>query len=454
MSSVVIAKLVIETQSPLAIKSGFRESGFDSELARDANGLPYIPATAWVGVWKQVIQSQGHSSEWFGSLDKKSAVTVSHGVMLNSQGEPASGLRTHEELERDFLLKRVLVPNPLVRDRVALNDRGSAVDQAKFDQLLLPTGLRFCLCVKIDSQLLHKDTTIEEISSKLAQYLELVNSRRFALGSTTRNGLGQVKIHACEISSFNFVSGPEEGMRMQSFLRSEVLPVQNCLSESSADSFAKSYEIKLQALGAWRAGSGAFLLSNASKVHEPDIKTYSEPYVTWSKDGNATVEKPRAVFCGSSIKGALAHRVSFHWRRLNKQWAEHLADEESSTWQKRPKTLNMLFGNDRSEERDDNEMAGRLWIDDSIIDVKHTQVRFHNSVDRFTGGVRKGALFSEEVLYQPEFTLRIGLEPLPKHEHNELLLEALEATIQDLRNGLLPMGAASGRGNSLVREVQ
>ena len=75
-------------------------------------------------------------------------------------------------------------------------------------------------------------------------------------------------------------------------------------------------------------------------------------------------------------------------------------------------------------------------------------IRHHNSIDRFTGGVRKGALYSEELLYQPSFSLKLWLTTGAKL--SPAMHKALEDTFNDLKVGLLPMGAGSGRGTSLV----
>ncbi len=76
-------------------------------------------------------------------------------------------------------------------------------------------------------------------------------------------------------------------------------------------------------------------------------------------------------------------------------------------------------------------------------------IRQHNSIDRFTGGVRQGgALFNEQLLYQPEFTLKLWVTP--DNAVSSALSQAILDTLDDLKHGLLPLGAGSGRGASLV----
>ena len=68
MTKMFLNRYIIETTSPMAINSGRRETGFDTQLARDANDLPYIPATSFTGVWRHLTQSllgEKQVKQWF-----------------------------------------------------------------------------------------------------------------------------------------------------------------------------------------------------------------------------------------------------------------------------------------------------------------------------------------------------------------------------------------------------
>ena len=45
-----IARITLETKTPLAINTGKQDGVFDTSLITDANGLPAIPATSITGV--------------------------------------------------------------------------------------------------------------------------------------------------------------------------------------------------------------------------------------------------------------------------------------------------------------------------------------------------------------------------------------------------------------------
>ncbi|MEZ9922386.1 hypothetical protein AB4342_19940, partial [Vibrio breoganii] len=82
------------------------------------------------------------------------------------------------------------------RDRVAINDRGVAKETGKFDQILLPKGIRFAITLQWNN--LERADGIELTEQSWLNLLQLWFKREFAFGSSTRNGLGRIKIVASE----------------------------------------------------------------------------------------------------------------------------------------------------------------------------------------------------------------------------------------------------------------
>ena len=281
----------------------------------------------------------------------------------------------------------------------------------------------------------------ESFEASWQQVEELLTHPQFALGASTRNGLGRFKIIANETKRLEPQGNPSAGAELTQFIRREQLPSTRSLKDSTQQVFAT---LELKALDVWRSGKGTRHFGKADD--HTDSFVYSEPYIEWQGQQGIWQEKPQAVLCGSSVKGILAHRLAYHYRRLTGAYAEDMAGESHSSWQKRPDALRDLLGDDTQDN--DKHLAGRLIIEDVVVEDVQPMVRTHNSIDRFTGGVRMGALYSEEVLWQPHFTLK--LQVVPGTRISPQLKEALEATLADLREGLLPLGAGSGRGNSLV----
>lgn len=442
MSQILLSQLIIETTAPLAINSGGRETGFDSELARDANQLPYIPATALAGVWRHLATAQlGNElvDKWFGGIKEKDASSrlfIHDGLLLDSQSKVVQGLQPIKRIQQDPLLSLLQQQRPHHRERVRINDRGVASDQGKFDQIMLPTGVRFCLQVRWQGA---ADNTQDE--QEWQDLLAILAQPNFALGSSTRNGLGCFKIIADSNKRLKLNNNPAAGAALQDFIKREDLPSKRSLATSNYKPFAT---LGLTALDAWRSGQGSRPLGKNVDSHT-DSFTYSEPVIRWHQGKAECKGEPQVVLCGSSIKGILAHRLAYHYNRHTQAYAETMAEASHKEWQTRPKGLRELLG---EAEDPEYNLAGSLFVDDVIISDFKTFVRTHTSIDRFTGGVRQGALFSEELLWQPKFELVLRLATNLKLSPE--LSAALEATLNDLKLGLLPMGSGSGRGNSLV----
>lgn len=468
MTCIHVVQLVIETQSPMAITTGFREVGFDTALVRDVNGLPMIPASAIAGVWSHLVTQQmgkAFSDALFGSLttdDKdnkgtgvRSRLSISSARVHDQLNRRLPNYANPDDIQKDPILKVLADERPHHRERVSINDRGVAKDSGKFDQIMLPKGVRFSLSVYWNDEATDTDKT------EAKQLLSLWFDRGMAFGSSTRNGLGQIKVVASKWRSFDLKKGSEQAVKAHdAWINPDISSDHQDLSElkqiASCELLA---DIPLQALDNWRCGTGVETVNANNRDKNISIITYQEPSIAW-KDDKARWQKARPVLCGSSIKGILAHRVSFHWRCLAGEWAEnldHLDDSESGNdwtsinhqFEQRPDAVNRLFG--FADEQDhDASQAGLLIVDDAEVVYEHTQVRTHNSIDRFTGGVRLGALFTEELLYQPRFNIRIWLSNNSRKSIDPRLVEALNLTLMDLQQGLLPMGAGSGRGASLV----
>lgn len=456
MSQIYLTRLIIETQSPMAINTGNREVGFDTQLARDVNNLPYIPATGIAGVWRNIARQTLSEKEieqidqWFGSTGENSqasTLTISDGALHNDKNEPIQGFLTPELVNQDEILSLLIQQRPHLRERVSINDRGVAKDTGKFDQILLPAGVRFCIDIKFSDDRFTNGVDKNQWKNLLACW----QHPHFSFGSSTRNGLGKIKVIASEQQVIELNNNAEASKSILAFANRESIPTSLDLDPvEQAKLFAS---LPLKAIDNWRCGKGTQLLekdkSKTRHDHSISIISYSEAKFTW-QNNKVKLGEPVAMLCGSSIKGILAHRLAYHLRRHQGVWAENMADANHDDWQTRPEELKELLG--IADQDHSKSLASKLFVEDSSINFEHTTIRHHNSIDRFTGGVRKGALYSEELLYQPEFTLKLSLATNTSLSNE--LIKALEDTLEDLKLGLLPMGAGSGRGTSLVMANQ
>ncbi len=76
-----LARLTLETLTPLSIGTGAADGVFDVELVRDANGLPTIPGSSLAGVLRHLYW------QTYGESDKE--IQRLFGFQSLNEGEPS-----------------------------------------------------------------------------------------------------------------------------------------------------------------------------------------------------------------------------------------------------------------------------------------------------------------------------------------------------------------------------
>ncbi len=461
-----LARVCLESRTGLSIASGLSEGGYDVLLVRDANGLPTIPGTAIAGVLRHLYQRtfpDGETESLFGTEAKGkeslSRIHCSWGAVHDRHNLPIEGLllgAEAEKLETDDLLRLLAEPQPVLRDHVRINHRGTADGSGKFDRGTLPPGCRFTLELLLWSE--------NENDPCWERVLSLFHSPLFRLGGAVRRGLGAFNVVSIHENRFNLKDpgqfnqftglhrslGSSEGLN----LRSKDVPSQ-CLTALGAVPLCVTMTLK----GAdfWRFGQGVVSFSPETGRRTADQLPLGIPKITWSDDGQAHIVEHAILIPASAIKGALAHRFVFHLLRYEGRFLEEM--EPPDTFDPRSlKAVQSLFGwaNDTGGDGSHGS-AGRLLMDDLTLDLpdgapRHCRVGrlTHNSIDRFTGGVRDGALFTEEMLFDLSlpFTLTI-IDPHGEPLQDPNLKRALADVLDDLATGQLSLGAGESKGHGI-----
>lgn len=429
-----LARLTLEADSAHGIHSGRGDNVHDVLLVRDANGLPAIPGSSLAGVLRHAFarrHSEASANELFGTLDdggRISRLSVDWGLVHDAANQPHEGLLDADAIQRDPLLEFLVRDKPVVRQRVSLNHRGSAEETGKFDTTVIPAGVRYthwlgCWCT-------------DDVASAAPweRLLRLLAEGPLHVGHGTHSGNGQFHVQRLDVARWNLRT-PEgrDGYRARPRLRGEGRGLAAyALADGVRSDRNVAVTVELRAEAGWRVGGGEYSLNPGDK--DPDLVPQHEVRVSWDGD-HAILGKQVYLVPGSALKGALRHRVAFHWRRINRQWASdalQLTDECPAVTQ--------LFGTASG----DSGVAGAIRVGDLYLDDARTGVLMHNRIDRFTGGVIGGALFSEEVLWQTPLTLRVEIDAARRIDH--LTRQALQCALVDLVQGRLPVGAAGSRG--------
>lgn len=454
-----LARFVIEAATPLAVGSGEKDILTDALVATDVNGLPYIPGTAIAGVVRHMIDDieremnterfdslkvkERESSAYFGYQDRSdggrgSEIIFSEAKILNSNGMVVDGISL-DAIDNDSLLQSYKeLP---IRQHVHINEKGVKAEHGKFDEQVCFAGTRFCF----ELEMVAKEDTIE----KFDKILEQVQSQTFRIGGGTRSGFGKIKVVDMQTKMLDLKNGDE----LQLYLKksSNLSETWGGWEQKAVDIKPSSgwteYELKLQP-------EDFFLFGSGFGDDEVDMTPVKEKKVVW-KDGRGEMTEDLVLIPAASVKGALAHRVAYHYNRLTGVFAENLTtdEERKKVVGKNNEAVKELFGSEGEIDKNSNEMKdqkrGNLLFSDVIMNEKmNDKILNHVAIDRFTGGAIEGALFSEKTTYGKgqEFTMTILAD-------NSVLKgkvkEALEEALKDICKGLLPLGGGVNRGNGV-----
>lgn len=443
-----IARCVIETESPIALHSGNREYGFDTQLARDWNSLPYIPATSIVGVWRSLIPLD-KGETWFGSAKDNgsaSSLAISDALMLNSKSEYFPKL-AGKSILNDKLYQKYGADRSEIRERCRISHRGAAVHEGKFDVAVLPAGIRFVFDVRAE-------LTESQDFSEVRQLLAYFKKDSIYLGSGVTNGQGKIKLvgYAELNENLNKTDPAELQHKITKFVSAKVpLTVDDCMLQcNSRETVQILAEIPMIGRDTWKIGED--IVDKTSCCH-------IEKRIIWEKNGQVKLDNPeneRIVVPGSSLKGIIAHRTDFHFRKL-KMVSDSINEDLPPQGEiSISRELEELFG---TAGNGDNipSRAGQLIIEDTVIENVNNIERTHVKIDRFSGGAYDGALFTERRIYKPRMTFRIKLKTsmdnsltAPREMKNSLVAKALTRTITDIMEGFLPIASGSGRQAGLL----
>lgn len=470
------ATVVLETKTPLSIAAGSEDRLFDTVLARDASGLPAIPATSLKGVLRNLYlrdKGKDEADKLFGFASPGSAegqaarLDVSWGVAHGSDDLPASitAPQAEEDVVDDPLLndlRLLAADHPVLRRRTKINSQGaaSARERGQFDRSVIPVGTRFSVQVAMGGAQIDDARDWREI---LALFLHPL----LRLGGATRSGLGRLAVacdeHGPRIWESVYDLRKSDDVAVFALDRRrlfELRPASRAVRvrdlQAPRAEFADVRTIILDAESFWRIGGGV------TGVLEADIdakaRVLTEPVVDWSaKPARVSWQKKRVVAPGAGIKGALRHRTAFHFARLKGEFAD-LSSASPSNFVDRSPAVTALFGEARAGFGEGVGRRGRVIIDDLTLSTParadgSAARLLHNSIDRFTGGVRDRLLFDEEALFCGSLSISIAVEKaLSPTADDERYLRAFHLAVDDLARGWLPLGAGSRSGHGVFTE--
>ena len=437
------ARLVLEAETPLHIGSGNSDLTLDAPINCDANGLPQINGTSLAGVLRSSFSSDEKNSveKIFGFQDRKgcegSRLVVSNAHMLYGRDKVIEGLIMPEDIQNNKYLQAMSSYALPLRDHCRIGDKGSAADKGKFDNCVLPKGIRFMCEIELTED-------VEDLSKDWENLLSLFASPMFRIGGKVRSGLGKLKV--AEYSDRIFDFGMEEDRkaylsRSSSFNKNDGMTWKKMEAAEGSCGYA-AYILNVVPENFFTFGSGY-------GDDEVDMTPKKEVFISWGDNGEPKISEAGILIPASSIKGAISHRVAYHYNRLTDNFAEKYKDskDEEKPIGTNNKAVQALFGCDT--QGGNSAAAGRVFFSDMLIEEKDKEKIFnHVSIDRFTGGAMNGALFDEKVcgngaVFEP---MKIYVEK-SAFEGNINVRKAFEKALEDICTGMLPLGGSTMRGH-------
>lgn len=460
-----LARFTLEAQTPISLGNG-AGLNHDVALVRDANGLPAIPGSSLRGAIRSLWQFYfGGADDVFGyekrgaNLGQRGFITLNFAQVHDMHNKAVCGLHPEAPYFTDSVLSLLAREAPVLREHVELNERGVTKGSNKFDRSAVPRGTRFSFEVSVWKD---KDTDPKDWFAKIRAILE---SPEFRLGGAGRRGYGAVRVVRATHAELTAAAGirvargqaPHEPFGQDITADAipkdrapEVLPVLSLepigmIRVGSGGDAARTGLSEIASKGTFKLDPGA--PPGANK--EADLAPYTETFIDWtdetgSEQGGVST-RLNYVIPGSSIHGPLVHRALFHYNRAHGHFADPAPGSPSpSPYAARPEDLYGLFG---FAKADDTGAAGAVFTSDAVLVGANAVYVSHNAIDRFTGGVITGALYSEEVLVGGTFDVSIVISRRPLYRSGESAARAaraaLNAAIDDLKHGRLALGAKS-----------
>lgn len=465
-----VARVVIEFTTPFHVGTGEGGYGIDALVVTDVNDLPTIPGSSLAGALRAAFRDRTaaegsrRTNLLFGFQNgddgQGSRLSLTWGVIHNHLDQPVEAAQPRTVIEADPVLRQALGLG--FRDHVRLSHRGAAEPGGKFDERPVAAGHRFSFEMELVSD--------EDSDPDWTTLLEALAGGSLRLGGKSRRGYGAFRVERLATATFD-LQNPESFAGYAAHAASLVPPAFALAAVNPAGfrqpGAAVTITLRLQPRGYWMFGGSE---DQPPEGSDPaDMAPIRDQRIVW--DGSTEPVRDTLLLPGSAIKGALSHRVAFHYNRLQGSFANHLAAsctndpagfEAAGTAFAphvggRNPAVQELFGfvaNGKTDREEDQARRGRVLLDDVFWPEPQpgqppappTQRVPHVSIDRFTGGAADSKLFSERPLWQGDRFPALVLTVLDEVHVSRDTRRALRAAIEDLLEGRLALGAGAGRG--------
>ena len=435
-----LARFVIEAETPIAVGTGEKSIVTDAVVVTDINGLSFIPGTSIAGVVRHTLEEEGVKTDSFFGYQKDdkgkgSKIIFTDALMVGKEGEAIDGLQTID-FNDEFYSHFKEMP---IRQHVRINEKGTNEKGGKFDEQVVFKGTRFIFEMEMYAENDDKD---KEDFDRIAK--QLYNST-LRLGGGTRSGFGRIQVIDAKSAYLDLAQENDLELYLgkTSSLAQAWEGFRPLSNKSESSNLWQQYTLDLEPADFFLFGSG---FSDA----EADMTPTTEASIKW-EDGCPEFVEANYIIPATSVKGALAHRTAYYFNKKKERFAEKgtgkTADENEA--------VKALFGSSAQHDEDEGTI-GNVLIDDIFIPSKDIEAESklfnHITIDRFTGGVKGGALFTEKTTNMRGRIITIQISVKKSALTDADVKWAWERALDDLKGGLLPLGGGTNRGNGTFTE--
>ena len=412
-----VAQIVLEATTPLKVGSGESDFFVDAPVLKDWNGLPMILGTSIAGVMRHSLKKEASKIDDIFGKENGSRFLVSNAHLLDENQKLHHSLGIRDK--SDFLKKYSNLP---IREHTAITDKGVAKEHSKFDEEVVFAGSRF----KFELELIG-DENDEALWQEL---LSLLNSPLFRLGGGSTKGFGEMKVVSCLESSY--IIGETYQDKPSNLNTSKGVDKKYSNNESYS-----VYKISIEPDSFFSFGAGF-------GDDEVDDISVTEEVINWKNERGEFTEK-QILLPASSLKGALSHRVAFHYNRLEGNFIETITKPKENYIGENNLAVATIFGASKSHK---NEQKGKALFSDVFQPLNEKEIKIfdHVKIDRFTGGAIDSALYNEKVNGQKD---KWDIEIVLADKLDNNIKKAFEESLNDLCRGLLPLGGKVNRGHGI-----
>ncbi len=455
VSRKIVQRIVVEgdlvLQSPAHLGNGDGDNLVDMPLLTDPLDVktPLLTGASIAGALRGYLHEREHGFRAKVDTHAESAsVLLFGGNRGYDYGEQSPLIVEDAHGKNDFIE---------LRDGVGLaGDSRTAAHDKLFNIEMWEAGTTFPLRFEL---IVRQGDDASALKQALATALAGFNNGSITIGARKRRGYGQVSVTGWRIKEYDLTNTAqlldwlENGAKELSGTANPNIVQAIGVSETIRDrrqAFHLKAEFFLDGSLLIRSGSGPDIegAMNDADVERPDFMHLHSARL--ASDGT---RKRMPVLSGTSLTGALRARALKIARLIA---ADAKGGEKAAS-----KLIDNMFGADMDTteepvadmDTDEKPAASRVTVYEHVVngvtEKENMSVQNRVSIDRFTGGTRDGALFSEQPLFggkQSVVTVDLQLANPKEYEIGLLLL-----LLKDLWTGDLPLGGEISVGRGRLR---